>query len=158
MSFRDRVLRELSECLHLLREIRHILEERRKRRFSIRTTLETTMTIGNISAGSTGQLSTSLLENGLPFVPPAGSTFQLALTYSSNDPEVTFEAATVDATDGAAPLSQQEVVSVPAGDEGTSVTITISAVDPDGNSISTTITIQLTPGPRVFTLVTSQVA
>ena len=152
MSFREIVIGAI--ILFILFMMIRFITRGCGQRFSLHVTLETPMAIGNIEAGSTGQLATTLELNGQPFTEP----FNLSLTYSADDPQVTFAPATTDATNGAVPLEHQEVVSVPAGDQGTSVTITVSAVDPDGKQISTSITIPLTPQPRVFTLVTTQVA
>lgn len=167
MSDREMVLERIAKLEHELREIRHLLTqiERQDRqilhilkqarhRFSLHVTLEPTMSIGNIDAGSTGQIASTLLDNGQPYTQP----FTLSLTYSADDKEVTFSPATTDATNGQVPLEQQQVVTVPAGDPGTSVTITVSSPAPDGSVATGSITIPLTPTPQKFTLSVTQVA
>jgi hypothetical protein len=106
---------------------------------------EIVMAIGNIPAGQTGTFAAQLLDNGAPIALPAGSTF----TWTASDASVTF-ATSADTT--------STVVTVPAGDTGTSVTITASTTDPNGNPVSGSITVALTPTPQQFTVTVTQTA
>lgn len=116
------------------------------------------MSIGNIAAGTTGQFGAALLDNGAPYVAPAGSTYTFSPTFTASDPSVTFAPATVDDSGGTIPLSDQTVVSVPAGDTGTSVTITATATAPDGTTATGSITVTLTPVPQQFTIAVTQLS
>ena len=103
------------------------------------------MAIGNIVAGSTGTFAAQLLDNGVPVALPTGSVF----AWSSSDTAVTFAVS-----DDTASV----VVTVPAGDVGTSVTVTASTVGPDGKTYSGSLTVALTPTPQVFSVVITQTA
>jgi hypothetical protein len=116
------------------------------------------MSIGNIVAGTTGQLEAEIFENGVLYTPPVGSAYAPTITWTASDPSVTLTPVTADDSGGAVPLAQQTVVNVPAGDTSTSVTITATTTDPNGNTITGTINIPLTSAPQVFTLQLSQVA
>lgn len=116
------------------------------------------MALGNITAGSTGQFAATLLDNGLPYSAPAGSSYVFNPTFTTSDPLVTFALATTDASNGTIPLDEQIVVSIPGGDLGTSLTITATATAPDGTTIMNSITVALTPLPQKYTLVISQLA
>lgn len=111
------------------------------------------MAIGNITAGTTGQLGATLLDNGA-----AVTGFTPTFTFSASDTTVTFAPATTDGSGGTVPLANQTVISVPAGDTGTSVTITASTPAPDGTTASGTLTITLTPVPQQFTVALTQLA
>jgi hypothetical protein len=137
----------------------------RPQRYSIRvsqvaaaTHQEKTKMIGNITAGTAGQFAASLLDNGSLYTAPAGSAYTLNLVWTASDPSVTFAPATTDATNGAVPLQDQTVVTVPAGDPGTSVTVTATAPAPDGTTATGSLTVQLTPVPQKFTLAVAQIA
>jgi hypothetical protein len=127
-------------------------------RFTLKLTQEGTMAIGTIAAGSTGQFGVALLDNGVPYVDPTGSTYALTPTFTASDPTVTFAPATEDASAGAILLADQVVATVPAGDLGTSVTITATATAPDGTTITGELTVALTPEAQKFTLVVTQLA
>ena len=116
------------------------------------------MSIGNIVAGTTGQLEAQVFENGVPYTPPVGSTYAPVVTWTASDATVTFTPATADDSGGTVPLSQQIVVNVPAGDTSTSVTITGATTDPNGNPLTGTISIPVTSAPQVFTLQLTHVA
>lgn len=105
-----------------------------------------------IPAGSTGQLGWTLQDNGVNDT----TGFALTLTYTADDASVTFAPATTDASGGTIPLASQTVISVPAGDPGTPVTVTASSPDPEGGTVTGTLTIALTPTPQKFTLVGTQ--
>ena len=116
------------------------------------------MSVGNIVAGTTGQLEAEVFENGVLYTPPVGTTYTPAITWTSSDAEVTFTPATADDSGGAVPLTQQIVVNIPAGDTSTSVTITATTTDPNGNPLTGTISIPVTSAPQTFTLNVTQVA
>lgn len=148
-------IREGDERLErLLREISHRLPPRPHPHF----TLEISMSIGNIVAGTTGQLEAQVFENGVAYTPPVGTTFAPTITWTASDASVAFTPATADDSGGTVPLSQQIVVNVPAGDTSASVTITGSTTDPNGNPLTGTISIPITSAPQVFTLSITQVA
>ena len=147
----------LREIVHLLREIRQELEKRLNH-YSLHITQETTMALENITAGTTGQFGATLLDNGLPYSAPAGSSYVFTPAFTASDSAVTFTPATDDASSGTIPLADQIVVSIPASDSGTSVTITATATAPDGTTVTNSITVALTPLPRTYTLAISQLA
>lgn len=151
------ILEATRENTRLLREILRLVKTH-PNRYSLDVTQEIQMAVGNIAAGATGQLGVALLDNGSPYVLPEGSAYVLTPTFTADDATVTFAAATTDASNGTIPLDAQTVISVPAGDPGTSVTITASAPAPDGTTATGTLTITLTPVPQVFTLAVSQLA
>jgi hypothetical protein len=103
------------------------------------------MAIGNIVAGSTGTFAAQFLDNGTAVALPSGSVF----AWSADDTTVTFVVST-DTTSA--------VVTVPAGDTGTSVTITASTTDPNGNTVSGSLTVSLTSAPQVFSVIVNQTA
>lgn len=108
--------------------------------------------MAGITAGGTGQLGWQLQDNGVNDT----TGFVITPTYTADDATVTFAPATTDASGGTIPLTAQTVVSVPAGDAGTSVTITAISPAPDGSTATGTITIALTPVAQKFTLVGTQ--
>ena len=116
------------------------------------------MSIGNIIAGSTSQLAATVEENGTPYVPPSGTTYTPTVTWSCPDTLVTFTPATADDSGGGVPLNQQTIVNVAASDTETSVTITASTTDPNGNPLTGSTTIPVTLAPQTFTLSVTQVA
>lgn len=154
--FRVLTFRELLALLELkgmraYREIREllwrILQELEPERFTIRITQTNTQenTMAGIAAGSTGTFTATLNDNGAPIALPAGSTFG----WSADDASVTFVTS---------PDTTSTVVSVPAGDEGTSVTITASTTAPDSTTVSGSVTVPLTPEPQQFTVTVAQTA
>lgn len=157
--FRDKEEREW--IAELLREILHVLERLNRKipdHYSIRVTQETPMAIGNIPAGSSGQLGAELLMNGSPYVIPSGSSYVFTPTFTADDPSVTLTPATTDESGGTLPLTGQIVVNVPAADTGASVTVTVMAADPNGNTLSQSLTIALTPEAQTFTISLTQLA
>jgi hypothetical protein len=103
------------------------------------------MAIGNITAGTTGSFAAQLELNGAPIPLPSGSTF----AWSASDPAVSLVVS-------ADTLSV--VISVPAGDQGTSVSIAAAATAPNGKVVTGTLSVALTPIPQVFTVTVSQTA
>lgn len=156
---------------HFEHEVLRLLEDERNRLVIIERLLKSphltlsqlgdSMSIGNIAAGSTGQFGVAInFPSGV--TPPAG--YNPTLTFSSSDPAITFAPATVDASNGAIPLSQQVVASVPLSDTNTSASFAATALGTDGVTVLTTntVTVTLTPAPppppTEPTLVLSQLA
>jgi hypothetical protein len=125
-------------------------------RYTIRVTQENPMALGTIAPGSTGQFGAQLLSNGAPDT----SGFVPSFTWTSSDPSVTFAAATTDASNGAIPLANQTVASVPTGDTLGSVTITATATDPNGATQSGSVTVAIGAGtaPATFSVGVQQLA
>lgn len=122
------------------------LLEQQNQHYSVKVTQkEPSMAIGNIPAGSTGTFAAQLELNGAPTSIPTGSSF----VWSASDSTITF-AVSSDTTSA--------VVSVPAGDLGTSAIITAQVVAADGKVYSGSVTVALTPEPQVFTVVVTQTA
>jgi hypothetical protein len=118
-----------------------------------------TMAIGNITAGQTGQFAVAI-DFPAGVTAPAG--YEPTLTFSSPDSLITFAPATIDLTNGAIPLSQQVVATVPASDTNTSGIIAATALGTDGVTVLTSnqVSFTITPtavAPTEPTLVLSQV-
>lgn len=143
-SNHDKLEREILEATrentHLLREILHRLPQHH---YKVCVTQENTM-IGNIQAGTSGTFAAVLDDNGSPITLPSGSTF----TWTASDTTVTI-APSADTTSAD--------IAVPAGDDGTSITVTAS-VTVNGNTVSGSLSVALTPIPQVFTVVVTQTA
>jgi hypothetical protein len=86
----------------------------------------------------------TLLSNGAPFVPEAGSSFVFSPTLAISDTSVV---STPDAT-----VPNQFDITIPAGDTSASVTFTASATDPDGNAIVETLTLPFATVSQAFTI------
>jgi hypothetical protein len=153
----DRLFKEILEVTRENNALLRIIL-RRLSQYHNHFALEIKMSIGNIVAGTTGQLEAEVFENGVLYTPPVGTTYAPTITWASSDPSVTFTTATADDSGGTVPLSQQTVVNVPAGDTSTSVTITATTTDPNGNPLTGTISVPVTSAPQVFTLNVTQVA
>jgi hypothetical protein len=129
----------------MLRLFRRLLHQLECPRYTVTVTQETTMAIGNITAGTSGTFAAVLNDNGTPIALPSGSTF--AWTASDSTVSIVPSSDTTSA-----------VVNIPAGDPGTSVTVTASTVGPDGNTYSGSVTVPLTPVPQQFTVTVTQTA
>ncbi len=150
MSRRSNELLEqvLEELLAVLREYRRLHQNR----FSLKLTLyrgdfmSTSPTpITAFPVGGSAQLAVQLLDNGVPYVAPAGAApFTLQPTVSSNDPELTVAPAIADVTAGAVPLAQQYLLTDLAGDPDAEFILTVGATAPDGTTLKATLTIDLT--------------
>lgn len=140
----EKILEADERMEHVLDRIERDLEPHR---YQIRITQEFVMAIGNISAGTTGSFSAALTDNGSPIALPTGSTF----AWTSTDSLVTFDTS-------ASPDGSSAVVSVPAGDTGTTVTITVSTTATDGTTATGSITVALTPVPQRFAVTITQVS
>lgn len=103
-----------------------------------------------IVLGGSGTFLVSLLANGNPYTPPAGSTYVFAPTLSASDPNVT-----ITPNSGVADSFN---VAVPAGDANTSTSLQASAVAPDGSTVTQTISVPYLPVPQAFTLQIVQTA
>ncbi len=116
------------------------------------------MAIGNITAGTTGQFGVAInFPSGV--TAPAG--FNPSITWSSPDPLITFAPASVDASNGALPLSQQIEATVGAGDTNTSGVVAATALGVDGFTVLTSNQVSFTISPASATeptLVASQLA
>ena len=151
----EQVQREQTRILHNILRRLDALENPHRFTFPIK---ELTMALGNITAGTTGQVSAGpLLDNGVPYVTPPDSVYVFVPTLTSSDLDVIITPATTDMSGGTIPLALQFVLTVPAGELGTSVTISGSAPAPDGSlAVGTPLTIALTPLPQQFTFAISQ--
>ena len=117
-------------------------------RYTIRTTLETSMSIGLLTSPGTASILLELLDNGAPYVPPVGSSYVFTPSLVASDSTVTI---TPDPT-----VPDQFDVTIPAGDASTSVTFTASAVAPDGTTATGTLTIPFAPVPQTFSISVTQ--
>ena len=99
-----------------------------------------------ISQGATGTFQAQLEDNGNPIPLPSGSTF----AWTSDD-------ANAQLAPSADTLSV--VVTVPADDAATSITVTASTTAPDGSTVSGSVTVPIIPGVQhVFTVAVQQVS
>lgn len=131
----------------LLRQLRRELNPNR---FTIRITQENTMAIGQLSSPGTAEILLALLDNGSPYVPPAGSSYVFTPTLTASDSSVSIAA---DPT-----VPNQFDVTIPAGDTGASVTFNATATAPDGTTATGTLTVPLAPVPQQFTISVTQPA
>lgn len=101
-----------------------------------------------IAAGASGTFLAELLDNGSPLAhtePP----FVPAFTWSADDTTVVLT-PTADTTGCQ--------VDVPAGDVGTSFTLTVTCTDPEGGSANGTLMVPITAVPQKFTIQITQTA
>ena len=97
-----------------------------------------------IEAGSQGTFIAQLEDNGNPVNLPVGSTF----AWTADDTAATI----VPSAD-----SLSAVVTVPATDTATSITITATTTDPNGASVSGSVTVSIVPGvTHTFTVMVTQ--
>jgi len=103
--------------------------------------------ITSLPLGGNAQLVAQLLQNGAPYVPPAGAApFNFAPSVTSDDPNVAVAPATADVTGGAIPLSQQFLVTDSASDSvGVPDDITVTATAPDGSTVTETVAFSIGP-------------
>jgi hypothetical protein len=118
------------------------------------------MAIGSIAPGTTGQFS-GVVQFPSGVTAPAG--YNPSLTWSSSDSSITFAPATTDATNGAIPLANQVVASVPSGDTNTTASVSFTFAAPDGttitsNAVSFSIPQAPPPPPAEPTGIATQVA
>ena len=144
----EEISRQLEKLAERVKEIERLLET--KHHFTIQLTQENTMAIGSLSSPGTASILLALLDNGSPYVPPAGSTYTFAPTLTSSDTLVTI---TADPT-----VPDQFDVTIPAGDTSTSVTFTASATAPDGTTASGTLSIPFASTPQQFSISVTQSA
>jgi hypothetical protein len=127
-------------------------------RYSIRITQlrSSTMALGTLTPGGTGQFGAVLLNNGVPDT----SSFVPSFTFTTSDASATVAPATTDASGGTIALQNQSVVSIPAGDTSTTITVTATATDPNGVSQSGTSTVAVGGGTTtaVYTIGVTQLA
>lgn len=99
-----------------------------------------------ITVGATGTFSAQLEDNGNPIPLPSGSTF----AWSTSDASATL-APSADTT--------SVVVTVPATDTATSITVTAETVAPDGNKVPGSVTVPVIPNvTHTFTVKVTQTA
>jgi len=99
-----------------------------------------------ITVGATGTFAAQLEDNGNPIPLPAGSTF--AWTSDDSNAGITASSDTLTA-----------VVSVPATDTATSITVTATTIDPDGKTVQGSVTVPIIPGvSHTFTVSVTQSA
>jgi hypothetical protein len=142
--------RRLGEEVEDIERVVHRLErELEHKRFTLQIE-EISMAVGSLSSPGTLTLVVALLDNGSPYVAPAGSTYVFAPTVTTTDPAITFTAdpTTPDQFDGV----------IAAGDTSTSASFTASAVDPTGATQTVTISIPFASVPHFFTLSLTQTA
>jgi hypothetical protein len=90
-----------------------------------------------IVQGTPASFFASLLENGSPYVAPAGSTYVPSYTWSASDPGLLLT-----------PSSDTTSVSItdPTSDTATTATLGVSTVAPDGSTATGTLVVTLQPG------------
>lgn len=99
-----------------------------------------------ISQGATGTFSAQLEDNGNPIPLPSGSTF----AWSADDTNAQL-APSAD--------TLSVVVTVPATDTATSITVTAETVAPDGNKVQGSVTVPIIPNvAHTFTVSVTQTA
>jgi hypothetical protein len=108
------------------------------------------MAIALLSSPGSASILAALLDNGSPYVAPAGSPYVFSPSLVADDTLVAI------APDPA--VAGQFSVTIPAGDPAASVTFTGSAVAPDGSTVTATLQIPFAPAPQKFTLTLSQTA
>ena len=90
-------------------------------------------------------MAVQLLEDGAPYVAPAGAVpYTFAPSVTVDDASLTIAPATADVTSGAVPVAQQFLLTDSSADAGTSFDLTITATAPDGTPLSEVVTISLT--------------
>ena len=152
-GFKKKILEIAREQTRLLREI--------LMRLPLPTywiQMEEFMSIGNIVAGTTGQISAVLFENGVPYTAPADSTYVFTPALACSDPLVTISPATVDASNGTVPLANQFLVTVEASDAGGTAVFTATATDPNGGTATGTLSTPITAEAQNFTITLTQLA
>lgn len=107
--------------------------------------------ITSMPLGGNAQLVAQLLDNGAPYVAPAGAPpYTFSPTVSTDDPNVSIAPATIDVTNGAVPLSQQFVLTDSSSDAvGTPDDITVTATAPDGSTVTETVAFSIGPATPV---------
>jgi len=158
-DFEHGVYRRIGRLEHLIERVLHLLEKPQEPQLKAFQTGDP-MSIGSIAPGTTGQFAGVL---NFPAGQSAPAGYNPQLTWSSSDPSITFAPATTDATNGAIPLDNQVVASVPVGDTLTDAQVAFTALGTDGVTVLTSNPVsfqipQTTPPPTEPTLVASQVA
>ena len=101
-----------------------------------------------ITVGGQGTFVAQLLNNGVPMDLPAGSTW----AWSDDDPNSTI---TLDPSD---PTGGTVIITVPASDTATQVTVTAATTDPNGAAVSGSLVVPIAPGVSIFTVTVTQTA
>jgi len=103
----------------------------------------------SVIPGNTGTFQAQLLGNNVPIDLPSGSSWGWAI----DDPSISFsQDFTSDPSGGTI------VAMVPADSTAQQFTITADTVDPNGNQLSQTLVVPITPGITVFTISLTQIA
>lgn len=130
----------LKRILHTDREILRAIQSLHHYSISVRSSQMA------ITQGATGTFAAQLEDNGNPISLPSGSTF----AWTADDPNAVL-APSAD--------SLSVVVSIPATDGATSITVTASTVDPNGQPVSGSVTVPIIPGVQhTFTVAVTQTA
>jgi len=145
----ERLLEQLlREMRAVLREVRAIRREVAPQKFTLQLTLYTgdgmsspVLPITSLPLGGSAQLVAQLLENGAPYVAPAGAPpYTFSPSVSSDDANITIAPAAIDVTGGQVPLVQQFLITDSANDAvGTPDDITVTAIAPDGSTVTETV-------------------
>lgn len=154
-------MQELREILELQRQTLAKADEILRRlppQFSLKLTLYSgapmSSPITSLPVGGSAQLAVQLLQNGAPYVAPAGAPpYTFSPSVSSPDADISISPATADVTGGAVPLSQQFAIADASGDTPGSFDLNVTATAPDGSTQTVTLTTTLTPTvPETFSL------
>lgn len=154
---RDRELRELirieREQLEVQEKILHELEHKHHYNVvvsqvgeSAHLTTEEIQMANNIPTGGQGTFNAVLQDNGVPV-----ATQPSGWTWGTNDPSAVVTPVTTD------PTGATVTVAIPASDTSTSIVITASNKDPNGNPVSGSLTVPVAAG-GTFTVVVTQIA
>jgi hypothetical protein len=101
-----------------------------------------------ITTGGQGTFQAQLNNNGVPVSLPGGSSWD----WTTDDTLATITIDTSDPTGGTVDIS------IPANDTATQIIVTASTTDPDGNVVTGTLTVPVTPGVSMFTVTVTQIA
>lgn len=149
---RDRELQELirieREQLEVQKEILHELqhEDRYNVVVSQLNHKGDFQMANNIPTGGQGTFNAVLQDNGVPV-----ATQPSGWTWGTNDPSAVVTPVTTD------PTGATVTVAIPASDTSTSIVITASNKDPNGNPVSGSLTVPVAAG-GTFTVVVTQIA
>lgn len=135
------------EIIQLLEKLALYLKRHKKHCYAVHLREDLSTMSNGIQAGSSGTFNSQLLDNGSPIAIPSGAVW----AWTADDSGVTFAPVATDPTGGT------QTASVPAGDPGTSVTITASTTDPAGATVSGTITVPITAAAQKFTVSVTQI-
>jgi hypothetical protein len=101
-----------------------------------------------ITLGGQGTFVAQLNNNSVPISLPSGSSWQ----WSDDDPNSTITMDPTDTTGGTV------IITVPSTDTATQLTVTAATIDPNGNAVSGSLLVPLSPGVNIFTVTVTQTA